>query len=756
MGSIVISDDTERVVTSICRSHCGAACVLKVHVRKGVITKIESDDGQEPQYRACAKGRSHRQRVYHPNRLKYPMKRAGERGNGEFKRVSWDEALDIVASEIKRVRQTFGSSAIAFIYGGGDICWLHNPALIERLLVRYGGYSGTWGVASSEGKRFSAMATYGTIEGGMSPESLLYSHLIILWSMNFAETRGYGNYTQYLSQAKEAGIKIIIVDPRYTDSCAAWADQWIPIRPTTDTAMLVAMAYVIITKNLQDQAFLDKHTVGFNQFKDYVLGREDNVPKTPGWAEGVTGVPAATIVNLAKEYATTRPAALIDSLAPGRTAYGEQFHRAASTLAAMTGNIGILGGNAPGVDYTNSPLLRLGPFVAFRMKGGVNPVDHEAPPRKDSFFYQQMLSQDGGLRALPLEFHAGGPSSARVHRMLFADAILRGERGGYPTDYKLLYVVNLNPVNQWANTNRITQAMKALEFIVVQEQFMTPTAKFADILLPTNTFLERNDVTTGGVGPFFGYMNKTIESVGESKSHFEIATELAKKLGICDYSDKTEEEWLKEIIQGCKQIPDNDTFMKQGVHKIRFSRPCIPFGNQIRDPENNPFPTPSGKIEIFSQRLADMNNPLLPPIPKYIEAWENYNDSMAKQYPLQLITTHTKRRAHSQFDYVSWLKELYPQAISINPADAEVRGIKDGDMVRAFNNRGEMIIPAKVTERIMPGVVDIPQGAWYEPDKNGVDRGGCANILTKDAISPGGAFCSNTALVQVEKALRRQ
>ncbi|GAF88713.1 unnamed protein product, partial [marine sediment metagenome] len=177
-----------------------------------------------------------------------------------------------------------------------------------------------------------------------------------------------------------------------------------------------------------------------------------------------------------------------------------------------------------------------------------------------------------------------------------------------------------------------------------------------------------------------------------------------------------------------------------------------PFKREIEDPANNPFPTPSGKIEIYSQQIADIENPLIPPIPKYIETWENLNDPLAEKYPLQLITTHFKRRAHSQFDNIPWLRELEPQAVRINPKDANPRGIKDGDSVRVFNERGEMIIQAEVTQRIMPGVVDVPEGAWYDPDKQGVDHGGCANVLTRDARSPGGAFTTNTCLVQVEKA----
>ncbi len=238
---------------------------------------------------------------------------------------------------------------------------------------------------------------------------------------------------------------------------------------------------------------------------------------------------------------------------------------------------------------------------------------------------------------------------------------------------------------------------------------------------------------------------------GESKSHFEIAALLASHLGISGFSDKTEEDWLREMVEE-SEIPDYDEFKQKGIYRLKLLEPYVAFKKQIEDPANNPFPTPSGKIEIYSQKWAELNHPEIPPIPKYIETWESKNDPLAAKYPLLLITTHFKRRANNQFDNIPWLRELEPQAVLINSTDAQARGISDGDMVWVFNDRGKMVIPAKVTERIMPGVVDVPHGAWYDPDENGVDRGGCANILTKDTYSPGGSFPYNTGLVQVKKA----
>jgi len=727
----------EKIVMSTHCSHCGGTCLLKVHVRDGVVTRIETDDGEEPQYRACARGRAHRQRVHAPDRLTYPLKRVGARGEGRFTRISWDEALDTVAKELKRVKETYGPESILFKYSAGDIGLIQGSTPHSKLLFLHGGCSEVWGVMSFEGAIFAQIATFGTVGTSNTRDDLLNSRLIIMWGWNPADTILGTNTAWYLTQAKEAGAKIVCVDPKYTNTAALCDSWWIPIKPGTDTAMLIAMANVIIEEHLQDQRFLDMYTTGFDKFKDYVLGVEDGIPKTPEWAETITGAPASVIANLARDYATVKPAALMAGIGPGRTAYGEQYHRATATLAAMTGNIGIHGGDAGASGFTGVfglyPFMKLGPG----MPVPPNPVEADAPPRKNAF------TSYGGYKSL---------RAGRIHQAKVADAILKGKAGGYPADYKLLYLVNNNYPNQYLNVNRGVEALKKLEFIAVFEQFMTPSAKFADIVLPVNTNLERNDLTVGATVGFYGFAGKAIDSVGESKSHLEICTSLAARLGIEGFNDKTEDEWLEQIALGSMHITDYESFKKAGGYKIRREEPYVAFREQIEDPGNNPFPTPSGKMEIYCQRLADMNSPLIPAIPKYIETWESPSDLIAQRYPLQLITTHYWRRAHSQYDNIPWLREIETQAISMNSADAQARGIKNGDLVRVFNDRGVTMLPARVTERIMPGVVDIPQGAWYNPDDTGVDRGGCANILTKDEHSPGGAYPANTSLVQAEKA----
>lgn len=726
---------TEKIITTTCSSHCGGACVLKLHVKDGVIVRIDTDDGEEPQVRACLKGRSYRQRVYHPDRLLYPMKRVGERGSDKFERISWDEALEKVASEMKRIKANYGSEAILLKYGAGDIDMVHRHSVIERVMNQFGGCSEAWGFFSYEAGIFAESATYGTFKTYSNRDSLLHSKMIIMFGWNPTVTIQETNTSWYMAQVKEKGAYIVSLDPRYTSSTATFADKWIPLIPGTDAAVLLGMAFTLIKRDLYDHNFIDRYTLGFDKFREYVLGETDKTPKTPAWAEAITGVPAATIEQLAIDYATIKPAALIAGIGPGRTAYGEQYHRLAIVLSAMTGNIGVLGGEAAGrswnagyVPHPQMPQLRQG------LRAGKNPLEYEYMGK-------------GKYRLPP---YSGMVRLGRFNLTHIADAILKGKAGGYPADYKMIWFHSTGFPAVYQNINKYLKAMNKLEFVLVTEQFMTTGAKYADIVLPQNTYMERNDVTIGLATGFYGCVNKAIESRGESRSPLEIAIALAKKLGVDGFDDLTEEQCLEEACKGGPHVGSYNALKEAGVIKLHLDTPYVALHEEIEDPEHHPFPTPSGKIEIFSQRLADMQHPLIPPIPSYIEAWEGRNDPLAKTYPLQLISTHSNRRAHSQNELTPWLRELELQAIHINTADAETRGIKDMDMVEVFNDRGRVIIPARVTERIMPGVVDLPHGAWPRLDKDGVDRGGCPNMLTRDAHSPGGSYVTNTCLVQVK------
>jgi anaerobic dimethyl sulfoxide reductase subunit A len=579
-----------------------------------------------------------------------------------------------------------------------------------------------WGGPSAEANVFASRATYGTLATASTRDDLLNSRLIILWGCNPASNIFSTNTSYYLIQAKEKGAEVVGVDPILTNTVATFADQWIPIRPATDAAMLIGMAHVMIEEGLQDQNFLDTHTTGFDKFEDYVTGKEDGIAKTPEWAEAITGVPAATIRDVARRYATTKPAYLFPGFGPGRTAYGEQFHRAMATLACMTGNVGIPGSNAAG-------------FGRGPVGGMIGPV---------------RANDKGSL-------DTARRNTTRVHYAKAFDAILRGRDGGYPTDAKLLYVMASDPVTQFLNTRKGEEALQNPEFIVVQDIFMTATARFADIVLPAASPWESESgiLRPWYFGPYYLYMKKVIEPLYECKSDYDIAAELAARLGVTEFTYRTEDERTGQLFRMSSDliddIPDYEAFRRDGFYKMPLTAPIVAFAKEISDPEQNPFPTPSGKIEIYSERLAAFNNSQLPPIPKYVAPWEGPEDPLVQKYPLQLINPAAKNRAHSNFDNVPLLREIEPQTIWISSADARVRGIQAGDMVEVFNNRGTVLIQATVTERIMPGVVALPAGAWYAPDDRGRDLGGCANVLTMDEFSPGGAFCSNSCLVEVEK-----
>ena len=393
----------------------------------------------------------------------------------------------------------------------------------------------------------------------------------------------------------------------------------------------------------------------------------------------------------------------------------------------MTGNIGIHGGY---------PAARAWESIA-----GGYPYDMK--------FVKSKVDQHA-IRDAPPGREVLERRKAEVHRLDLADMILKGKAGGYPADCKIVFLASSNYLNQSANLNKTIRAFRAVGFIIIVEQFMTPTAKFADILLPANSFMERNDITLGWHFPYIGLMPKIIDSIGESKSRLQMAAELARHMGIMDLVDRNEEEILRGMVAECG-IVDFDEFKKKGYHKIKLAEPYVAFKEQIEDPKNHPFPTPSGKIEIYSQQWAELNNPELPPIPKYIEAKESWRSPLAKKYPLQFISTHFRKRALSQFDNVPWMRELGGQELQMNRGDALARGISNGEIVRVFNDRGELLTQAKVTDRIMPGVVHLPQGAWYNPDENGLDRGASANVLTHGQHSPAGAWPLNTNLVEVER-----
>jgi anaerobic dimethyl sulfoxide reductase subunit A len=470
----------------------------------------------------------------------------------------------------------------------------------KRFFYKFGGCTELWSNMSAEAEVFAVRMTFGAKAdyktSGREPTDYVNSKLILMWGWSPADgTFGTGT-PQYLKDAKKKGVRIVSVDPRRTRTSVQLADEHIFIKPSTDAAALIAMAYVAVSEGLHDQAYCDRHVLGFDEahlpegapaggsYKSYLLGESDGVPKTPEWAAERCGIPAETIRRLAIEFASTKPAALHCGYAPGRTAFGEQFHRAAYALAAITGNIGIVGGNS---GVSNGVTGRSG---IKSLPAGTNPID------------------------------------SKVSTPLLADLLAKGKSGGYPADIKMIYSACGDLFNQCPNANKMAQSLGGVEFIVVQDHFLTPTARHADIVLPATTFWERNDVQTpwAGAGHYAIYMKQALQPMYECRNDLDIFADLAARVGINDYNDKTEEQWLRELTADA--IGDFEAFRDSGVARFAAPKDAVAFAAQIRDPENHKFTTPSGKIEIYSMPLAAKPNyyglGVIPPIPTWFDPIE--------------------------------------------------------------------------------------------------------------------------------------
>ncbi len=712
------------MVTSTCGHNCGGRCVVNAHVRDGRIVHISTDarrwNPQHPPLPACARGVGQIERTYHPDRLQYPMRRTGPRGSGQFERITWDEALDSVAGEMLRVRNTYGNASILDASRTGSQSMLHGRVAAQRFLYMFGGCTDLWSNMSAEAEVFSVRVTYGEKDyksAGRELTDFVNSRLILMWGWSPGDgTFGTGTM-QYLKHAKQNGTRIICVDPRVTMTSRQLADEHVFIRPSTDAAALIAMAYVIVTENLHDQAYCDRHVLGLDEglvppgasYKAYLLGAADGQPKTPEWASAITGIPAETICRLAIEFAAAKPAAIQAGYAAGRTAYGEQFHRAAYALAAITGNVGISGGNSG--------------------------VSNGATGR-------------AGIKSLPI---GKNPIDAKVASPLLADLLARGKAGGYPADIRLIYSSGGDLFNQCPNAGKIAASLDKVEFIVAQDHFLTPTARLADIVLPATTFWERNDVHTpwAGAGHYAIYMRQAIEPMYECRNDIDIFNDLARRVGISGYNDKSESQWLQDLTADA--VDDFQAFTARGVARFPQPADAVAFARQIRDPARHAFSTPSGKIEVYSLTLAANPNPyglgVIPPIPTWLAP-----DDDTQRFPLSLCTPKSRARTHSIHGNQPGLARVDPDTVWMHPLDAASRGITDGQRVHVFNHIGSTFLPAQVTDRIASGVVSIKEGAWYTPGPDGADRQGCANALTTDRAAPSGATTYNTNQVQIEPA----
>ncbi|WP_346353935.1 DMSO/selenate family reductase complex A subunit [Azotosporobacter soli] len=719
----------ERVVLMTCGHNCGGRCVMQAHVKDGRLVKITPDAGGEGRetLKGCMRGLMYLDRLYHPDRLKQPLKRIGKRGEGKFTPISWPEAIAEIAAQLKRITERYGPEARYINYATGIAGSLSEREFFRRLLSIYGGgYLDFYNSYSTACTMTATPYTYGTADTGSSRDNWLHAKLILLWGHNPLETVFGTNTFQYLKAAKERGARIVVIDPRYSDTAAALADEWIALRPTTDNAVMAAMMQVMISEDLYDRAFVERFCLGFDEtqmppgiapeqsLRGYLFGAADGIVKTPEWAAAISGVSAETIRRLAREYATRKPAALLQGWGPQRHANGEQAVRGATVLAALTGNVGILGGWASG--YGGYSLLKLAG------------IPYENPVKTSISVYTWPQAIEDG------------------DRMTAADGVKGAERLKVGIKFLASLAGNclINQHSDITATSRLLADETKCEFILVSEEFMTSSAKFADIVLPSTNFLERLDLfQPWGYAEYAIFQNKVVEAEFERRTGYDWMVELAATLGVeAAFSQgRSYEEWARYIVEETRKrendFPSYESFAEQGLYCKPREAPYIAFQKQIEAPQEYPFPTPSGKIEIFSPRLYALGRPEdIPAVPKYVASWEGPDDPLTREYPLQLIGWHAKGRTHSIFGNSARLEKLQPHCLWMHPEDAKRRKLKDGERVRVFNQRGTLEIALTITERIMQGVVAMPQGAWHRPDAKGVDQGACINTLTKYQPTP--------------------
>ncbi|MCX8032037.1 MAG: molybdopterin-dependent oxidoreductase [Thermoleophilia bacterium] len=779
--------------------------------------------------------------IYSPDRILYPLKRvdfdpSGERnpqnrGISGYERISWDEALDLVASEIKRVKSQYGPGAIMSSAGSH-----HNWGIIGywlsarlRFLNSIGwtpvvsnpdSWEGWfWGAVHHWGQtgRLGGAETYGTVE-----DCLKNAELIVFWSSDPEATSGvYGAQegTIRRSWLGELGIPTVHIDP-YLNHTAAWmGGKWLAPRPGTDSALILAIAYVWIAEGLYDQEYVAKNTVGFEKWKAYVLGESDGIPKTPEWQEEKTGVPAREVRALARQWGTRRT-----YLAPGgfvgfggacRTATGTDWARGLVCLMAMQG-LGKPGVNL-GCLQQGTPLDTRFYFPGYAEGGMSGELELTALPVQLYQRMPQLISVNTVAQAIP--------------RLKLPEAIFEGHAEGYVSDPKAIdrqfltfgypapgcapvrmyYKYGGSHFGTMVEANRYARMYRSpeLEFVVNQSIWFEGEAKFADVILPACTNFERWDIgefaNAGGIAEHsFTQCNhrvivlqhKCIEPLGESKSDFQIFLELAERLGLSTvFSEGSDElDWCRRVYEAtdlAKAVSWKE-LLKKGYYVVpppeEERRDPVSFRwfaeGRLKDtPELAPVPaeyteewrrglqTQSGKIEFEASSLKrfDPEDDERPPIMTYRDSWEGpAAKELFERYPLQLVSPHPRFSFHTHHDGKgSAVNEIsdhrmqvngrYYWVARLNPQDAAVRGIRTGDLIRLYNDRGGVICAARVTERVRPGVVhSYASSAVYEPlgtPGESDDQGGCVNILTPSRmmIRRSHSMAANSCLIEVEK-----
>ena len=742
---------TDQISWSQCNVNCGGNCVFQWHSQDGKIVYMESDNTGDVdlQARACLRGRSMRRWINSPDRLTKPMKRVGKRGEGKFEEISWDEAIDTIASELKRVIDTYGNDAIYVNYATGMYSTTgKQPGL--RLLGLLGGYINQAYDYSTHMLQVALPFMYGSkcspydnVHASSFSEAERASDLVVMFGNSPAETRmGGANAVWDFAKVRESvtgrGGKIVNIDYRMNESCSGHPDEWLPIRPGTDAALASAIAHEWIANDQVDKGFLDEYCVGYDEdtmpesakgqnksYKDYIMGTGyDMVEKTPEWAAPICGISADRIRELASEIGEAKPLYVVQGWGPQRRSNGELNCWSIMMLPLLTGQVGLPG---------TSNGCREGSFsiTLTSLPAGDNPIKAKIPV----FLFTEAIDHGTEMTALNSAVMGADKLNQNIKCMLnYAGNCLTNQHGDINYAHDIL-----------ADESKC-------EFIVVWETAMTDSAKYADILLPDLFRFEQvSQIGTGGDNAYMISGQPCTTPKFERKTLYDALTLIADKMGVKEQftEGKTQEEWIKELYEKTREkdteLPTYDEAMEMGVYTRKNPKGAtIAFEAFRNDPAANPLDTPTGKIEIYSETLAGIastwelgEEDLISPIPVYTHGFTE-TDVPTDEFPLRCSGFHYRGRTHSSWGGIELLKEVNPQEAWINPADAKERSIKQGDKIRVKNAFGEIEILAKVTPRVVPGTVCISQGAWHDADMYGdrVDKGGCINTLTTHRPSP--------------------
>ena len=715
--------------------------------------------------------------AYAANRVRYPMVRTdylkngrdsdrSQRGKGAFTRVSWDDALDLIAGEIRHVTKEYGPGAL---YCGASsrsrAGKLHDPSvLLERLFLLNGGCVSRYASHHAGAIQYVMPHVTGSSEVYDRPTAwpviVEHSSLVVLWGADLLTANQTDNtIADHLSwpwfrALRQKGTRIIAIDPVRTASADYFGAEWIAPRPQTDVALMLGIAHTLFAEGRHDVDFLARYTTGFGPFRDYLTGAKDKQPKDAEWASHITGVPASSIRDLARAFSENRTM-IMAGPSLHRQDHGEQAPWMIVTLASILGQIGLPGGGF-GFNYHES---------------GAGTPPSQGPSLLGLTTTGATLVKERGARIQRI------PSSRLADILEYPGRKIdfNGRKVTYPT-IRLMYWAGSNPFHHHPNRNRLIRAWQKPETIIVNDPYWTPTARFADIVLPATTQFERNDIEQGGTfsSRHIIAMHKLIDPQFESRNDFQIFCALAERLKIGEaFSEgKSEMEWIRTFYEEARLqarqrrlvMPDFDTFWnKDQVLALPYNKQTesyIRYADFRNAPNQRPLQTPSGKIEITSKVIERFGYADCGPHPRWMEPAEWAGGDQSATYPLALVVAASAGRLRSQLNNTAF-RETYEtngrEPVLIHPDDAHERGIWNGDVVRLFNERGQVLAAAQISDAIRPGAVRLCEGSWYDPDTPGVPGALCkhgdVNVLTLDKATSrlGQSACPQTVMVQIEK-----